>query len=153
MSATRKLRIYIDTSVIGGCFDQEFAGPSRALFASAVDGICDLVVSNVALAELSGAPPAVREFYDSLAGSCLEVTGTNSEAVSLHEAYLAHGIVGPASKDDALHVAMATVTRCDIIVSWNFKHIVHFDKIRAYNAVNLLESYSPIAIHSPQEVI
>jgi len=149
----KKLRVYIDTSVIGGCFDAEFSGPSRALFASAADGKYDLVVSGVALLELDGAPPSVREFYGSLPQNSLEVIAVSNEAVRLHEAYLKYGVVGPASRDDALHVALATVFRCDIIVSWNFKHIVHFDKIRAYNAVNLLEGYAPIAIHSPQEVI
>ena len=149
----KRLRVYIDTSVIGGCFDQEFVGPSRALFALAAEGRHDLVVSSVALAELASAPAEVRDFYDSLQHGTLEIVFLSEEAVRLHEAYLAHGVVGLASRDDAMHVAVATVSRCDIIVSWNFRHIVHYDKIRAYNAVNLLEGYSPIAIHSPQEVI
>jgi hypothetical protein len=55
--------------------------------------------------------------------------------------------------DDALHVALATVTRCDKIVSWNFRHIVHSDKIRYYHAVNLMQGYDLIEIFSPKEVI
>jgi len=39
-----------------------------------------------------------------------------------------------------------------MIVSWNFKHIVHYDKIRLYNAVNTLRGYTPIGIYSPWEV-
>jgi hypothetical protein len=78
---------------------------------------------------------------------------TSDEAVALHQAYLVAGVVGPSNENDALHVAIATVENCDIIVSWNFKHIVHFDKIRGYNAVNLREGYSVIAIHSPKEVV
>ena len=55
--------------------------------------------------------------------------------------------------DDALHVAIATVSGCDIIVSWNFKHIVHYDKIALYNAVNRINGYKDIFINSPAEVI
>ena len=52
-----------------------------------------------------------------------------------------------------MHVAVATVANCDVIVSWNFKHIVHYQKIPLFNAVNVLEGYNSIWIHSPQEVI
>ena len=148
----KRLRVYIDTSVIGGCFDLEFSSPSRALFGSAPEQF-GLVVSEVALAELQTAPPSVRQFYESLPQGVVETVLVSEEAVRLHQAYLTYGVVGPASRDDALHVAVATVSRCDIIVSWNFKHIVHYDKIRAYNAVNLLEGYTAIGIHSPLEVI
>ena len=55
--------------------------------------------------------------------------------------------------DDALHVAVATVSGCSLIVSWNFKHIVHFQKIPLYNAINAIQGYPQIAIFSPLEVI
>lgn len=51
-----------------------------------------------------------------------------------------------------LHIALATVADVDLLVSWNFKHIVRFDKIRLFNAVNLEQGYKPLAIHSPREV-
>ena len=70
----------------------------------------------------------------------------------LQEAYLAAGIVGPKSAADALHVAAATVSECRVIVSWNFKHVVNFEKIPLYNGVNLTNGYGPIAIHTPEEV-
>ena len=47
----------------------------------------------------------------------------------------------------------ATVARADMIVSWIFKHIVHFQKSRGYNAVNLREGYALLAIHTPTEGI
>jgi hypothetical protein len=50
-------------------------------------------------------------------------------------------------------VAIASVNRASMIVSWNFRHIVHYEKIRGFNAVNLREGYPPIAIYSPKEVI
>jgi hypothetical protein len=55
--------------------------------------------------------------------------------------------------DDAHHVAIATVARVDVIVSWNFRHIVHFDKIRGFNAVNFREGYPAMEIRSPKELV
>ena len=63
------------------------------------------------------------------------------------------GILGSRWLDDALHVAIATVSQCDMIVSWNFKHIVHYNKIPLYNAFKTLQGYKEILIYSPLEVI
>ena len=76
-----------------------------------------------------------------------------AEATRLQAAYLSASILTDKSSDDALHVAIATVSECSIIVSWNFKHIVHFDKIPLYNAVNRQNGFPEIAIYSPREVI
>ncbi len=55
--------------------------------------------------------------------------------------------------NDALHVALATVSQCLLIVSWNFRHLVHFQKIPWYNTVNVSNGYHAINIFSPLEVI
>lgn len=80
----------------------------------------------------------------------IEVT---ESALKLRGAYLKANIVTKKSSNDALHVALATVNNCPIIVSWNFKHIVHYEKIAQYNSINILEGYQQIAIYSPMEVI
>jgi hypothetical protein len=54
---------------------------------------------------------------------------------------------------DAHHVALATIAKADLIVSWNFKHIVHVDKIRAFQPVNLVQGYTSIDIRSPLEIV
>lgn len=66
---------------------------------------------------------------------------------------MAHGIVGPGSRSDALHVALATIGRVDVMVSWNFKHIVNLNRIRLFNAVNLEQGYGLIEIRTPMEVL
>ena len=73
--------------------------------------------------------------------------------VELRDAYLKAGILGETSDADALHVAAATVLNCDIVLSWNFKHIVHFEKIQGFNAVNRMNNYKAIDIYSPPEVV
>jgi len=82
-----------------------------------------------------------------------ETVYPNNEALQLQTAYLTAGILTPTWADDALHVALATVMQCDLIVSWNFRHIVHFRKVPLYNAVNTLNGYKPIAINTPAEVL
>ncbi len=62
-------------------------------------------------------------------------------------------IVGKRYTTDAFHVALATVAGADVIVSWNCKHIVHLEKIRGFNAVNLLNGFANIEIRTPEEVV
>jgi len=101
---------------------------------------------------LEKAPPAIREFSKEFAllAESVEVTPA---AISLQEAYLHANVLTTGSRMDALHVAIAVVAGCPLIVSWNFKHIVNFRKIPLYNGVNLLNGYMAIAICSPPEVI
>jgi hypothetical protein len=149
----KRLRVYIDTSVVGGCFDAEFATESRALFQMARDGRALLIVSDVLERELAQAPKPIRDFYADLPAPALERFSLTLAAEQLHRAYLAAGIVSLKWADDARHVANATVAGADVIVSWNFRHIVHLDKIHGYNAVNVEEGYHEIEIRSPREVV
>lgn len=149
----RALRVYLDTSAVGGCEDEEFREPSLALLAQAAEGRIRLMVSDLLLSELAGAPQQVRSHLETLDRSQVIAVEVNTEAVALSERYLAAGVVGPASANDALHVALATVAGANVVASWNFKHIVHLDKVRGFNAVNLLEGYPLIDIRSPLELI
>jgi len=148
----RPVRVYADTSVFGGVFDEEFAMPSRVFFQQVREGRFHLLLSALVRYELDDAPVQVRRFFDEIADTS-DVHETPEKAVLLRDSYLRAGIVGPSSVADALHVAHATVLKCRLIVSWNFKHIVHFEKIPRYNKVNGREGYAEIAVHTPQEVI
>lgn len=149
----RILRVFTDTSVFGGPFDVEFAVPSRAFFARVIKGDFRLIISRAIADELLLAPEQVRASLDSLPEASVEYHSITEEMEALQSSYLRASVVGPASKADALHVATASVLGADMIVSWNFKHIVHFQKIRGFNAVNLAQGYKPIEIYSPLEVI
>jgi predicted nucleic acid-binding protein len=148
----RPLRIYADTSVFGGAFDVEFWTPTRAFFDQVRGGHFILVISAVVRQELLSAPSRVRRLYQEML-PLAEGVEAGERALQLAEAYLKARIVTPKSSDDALHVALASVSECSAIVSWNFKHIVHFQKIPLYNAVNAAQGYRAIEIRSPQEVI
>lgn len=146
------IRAYADTSVFGGAFDPEFAAASLKFFDQVASGRFDLIVSSVIERELRFAPAAVRALLRRHASVGVS-DDLIEDAVRLQTKYLLAGIVGPRWEADALHVAVATVAGCTMIVSWNFRHIVHFDKIRLYNDVNIEAGDGAIGIHSPLEVI
>ena len=148
----RPMLIYADTSVFGGALDREFSAFSELFFARVRAGGVELVVSPVVLDELEGAPGDVQAFFGELSPLVRRVD-IGDEAYVLRRAYMRARIVGPRWETDALHVAVATVSGCRAIVSWNFKHIVNFKRIPLYNGVNQTEGYGPIAIHTPPEVV
>lgn len=152
MSRQEIRRAYVDASVFGGVFDDEFAEDSRTFIDQTQAGRFTILTSVLAADEIAQAPAEIRELYDHLLHRA-ELVAVDQEALALQEAYLAAGIVTPKWADDALHVALATVAAADLIVSWNFRHIVHFDKVPLYNSVNKLHGYRELAIHSPSEVI
>lgn len=145
-------RIYLDTSVFGGVFDEEFKKPSKKLFEQINSGLYNLVTSAVVQQELINAPEEIIDLFNDMI-NVAEVIDVEESALELRNAYLEAKIISSKYSDDALHVALATIAECKILVSWNFRHIVHFNKISLYNAVNALHGYNSISIFSPQEVI
>ncbi len=149
----KNLKIYLDTSVIGGCFDDEFAEWSNKLMDELRHGFYVPVVSDLTEAEIAKAPEQVQHVLIDLLKRNCEVLIETVESMELAQKYIATGILSSNYEDDARHVAIATTNNVDMIVSWNFKHIVHYEKIRRFNSVNLLEGYKPIEIFSPREVV
>jgi len=111
-----------------------------------------LVTSAIVQDEITFAPTEVKDFFEHMLVFS-EVVEVTEQALDLRNAYLHAQVVSSKYSDDALHVAVATVSGCSLIVSWNFKHIVHFQKIPLYNAINTIRGYPQIAIFSPLEVI
>lgn len=146
------MRVYPDTSVFGGCFEPEFKEASVHFFEIVHEGGFSLVLSDVTLIELDRAPRHVQALLESLPSSVERVIQTE-EVENLRDAYLDAGILGRSSHRDAAHIASASVARVELIVSWNFRHIVHFDKIKGYHEVNSANGYPEIPIHTPLEVV
>jgi len=146
-------RIYIDTSVIGGCLDDEFATWSKLLFDEFRSGIKTAVVSDLTLRELEGAPEDVKEILSTLSDTTLENVFLTEEAEKLALSYLENKVVSSKHLADAQHIAIASVERVDVLVSWNFQQIVNLDRIHAFNSVNLKQGYPILEIRSPMEVI
>ena len=147
-----RLRVYADTSVFGGIADDHFSVASERFFAGVRAGRTVLLLSAETLRELAEAPDFVRELWQSLSPESVEEVALDKEVEELAEAYIAANVLGSASSSDALHVAAATVAGADLILSWNFKHIVNFRRIRGFNGVNVAQGYRALTILSPLEI-
>ncbi len=146
-----KPRIYLDTSVYGGYFDEEFSEHTIPLFDRIRNNEFILLYSSVTQEELVNAPEKVKELVKSLKAENAEFLETTEEAIDLATEYIKEKVVGQISFADCLHIAMATINRAEFLVSWNFKHIVNIDKIRGYNSINIKNGYKQLEIRSPRE--
>jgi predicted nucleic acid-binding protein len=148
-----KQRIYIDTSVVGGYFDEEFKEATIKLFERLVNDEIIFVVSELLDLELINAPKPVKELllnYDNIKFERIELS---EEALQLADTYIAEKVVGRTSIEDCRHIALATISKVDVLASWNFKHIVNLDRIKGYNSVNLRLGYSMLEIRSPKDLV
>jgi predicted nucleic acid-binding protein len=148
----RKLILYLDTSVIGGYYDDEFLEDTQRLFQTIKNNEYDVVISDLTLKELIKAPQNVKTLLHDLSIDFKEIVAS-PECIELANEYLKENVVGQTSLDDCVHIATATIHRIDILVSWNFKHIVNIKRIRGYNAINIKNGYAPLEIRSPKDLI
>jgi len=148
-----KPRIYVDASVVGGCEDDEFSAHSVRLMDCFVRGDFIPVLSTLTVQELAAAPEAVRRHLAAVPEEQIEVIQLDAEAKELAEAYIREGVITAKMRADAQHIAMATLARVDVLVSWNFKHIVNLFRIHGYNSVNLRRGYPTLEIRAPREVL
>jgi hypothetical protein len=146
-------KIYIDTSVVGGMFDVEFRFFTEIFFGRVHRNEIRLIMSALLEGELAAAPDQRLEFFQSLPGGQLEYVQGTTESDKLAELYITERVVGRASLADCQHIAIATISNADVLVSWNFKHIVNLNRIRGYNSVNLKGGLRTLEIRSPKELI
>ena len=145
--------VYIDTSVVGGCFDIEFKAASEALFAEFIAGLKIAMTSDLLLEELEPAPEQIRTQIDKIPDRFRQNAFLSEEILILADAYVREAALPKGSLMDARHIACATVYRADVLASWNFKHIVNLNRIRFINATNLRLGYPILEIRSPQEIL
>jgi hypothetical protein len=147
-----KLRIYIDTSVVGGYFDSMFADDTKSFFEKVKETNSILIISQLLEAEVSEAPQNVRDFFATLQNENAEYIKVTQDAKDLAQMYIKEKVVGESSLSDCEHIGSATVHNASVLVSWNFKHIVNLPRIRGYNSINIREGYQNLEIRTPKEV-
>ena len=145
-------RIYVDTSVLGGCFDAEFSVWSNGLLDDFRRGLLHPVLSDVTAEEIGRAPATVQTVHEELVALGAELVSVSPEVLALVAAYEVRAILGPRYRNDLLHIALATVAAVDALVSWNFRHIVRLDRIQLFNEVNIALGRGALTIYSPREV-
>ncbi len=146
-------RIYIDTSVVGGYFDEEFKEATAMLFHRLENKEIVFVISDLLDLELIDAPERVRQLLQKYSADNFERVSLTAEALKLAGTYISEKVVGQTSVEDCRHIALATINRVDVLASWNFKHIVNLDRIKGYNSVNLRLGFSMIEIRSPKDLV
>jgi predicted nucleic acid-binding protein len=146
-------RFYFDTSVFGGAFDKEFDEVTLQLFERVRLGEVICVFSDLTETELLNAPENVKEYFKNLPKQNIEKVLVTDEILTLASKYVTENVVGQTSFDDCIHIATATIYKADILVSWNFKHIVNVYRIRGYNSINIRSNYHSLEIRSPKEIL
>lgn len=146
-------RVYIDTSVIGGCIDNEFKEWSVKLFNEFRNGRKIAVISDITLDELELAPDKVKKILKQIPENFLEIVESNQDTEQLTRQYILNGAITEKFYLDGLHIAIATYYNVNVLASWNFRHIVNLDKIRKYNSINLEQGYNILEIRSPRDLV
>ena len=146
-------RIYTDTSVIGGCFDSEFKEFSIALIKEFKSGIKIMTLSDLTLKELEHAPLKVRSIIKEIPNANIEYIELDESAKYLAAKYIEEKAIHENYFVDSQHIALSTVNRNDVLVSWNFKHIVKHKTRIEVAGINTFLGYKVIDICSPQEVL
>jgi predicted nucleic acid-binding protein len=146
-------RVYIDTSVVGGQFDDEFSADTIPFFDRVKKGEIKLIVSDLLESELLRAPIFVKDLLARISKRHIERVSLTHEALILADKYIEARVVGKTSRADCQHIAIATLCHADVLVSWNFKHIVNLDRIRGYNGINFQMGYHMLEIRTPKEII
>lgn len=151
----KKLKLYLDTSIISFIFTDDAPREreiTQKLFEE-IDGH-DAFISSIVLEEINRAPELKkRQMLDLLAKYDIQELKFTEEAKELANKYIAEKIIPAKYQDDAFHIAIAVVNNIDVIVSWNFKHMVKLKTKREVVGVNLLMGYDEIEIYSPWEVV
>ena len=145
--------LYLDTSVVGGYFDEEWKEATQEMFHLADLGLYHFVASVVTATEVMGAPPEVQVHFANTFADPAQLLELNDEAEALAQAYVAAGVVTPKYLDDARHIAIATINALSLVVSWNFKHLANIKREAGFNAVNLLQGYPQIRILTPLQLL
>jgi hypothetical protein len=146
-------RIYLDTSVYGGYFESEFEIWTKILFNQIINNEFIVIYSYLIDKEIIFAPKHVQQLVLSIPEKNIETIDFSDKAIELANLYISENVVGLTSISDCIHIALATIYNADVLVSWNFKHIVNVDRIRGYNTVNLLKGYNSLDIRTPTEIL
>ncbi|GHS93216.1 hypothetical protein AGMMS50276_03050 [Synergistales bacterium] len=144
----KKLKIYLDTSVISHLQHEDAPEKTKdtLLFWDELKtGKYEVVISDLTLGEIQKCPqPKQTDMLNYLEEIDHEVLLNSGEVRALAEDYIANGVLTRKNRGDCIHMAFATISDCDVIVSWNFRHMVRFKTIQGIRLVNAKNGYSKV---------
>ncbi len=155
----RKKKLYLETSIINFVYADD--SPDKKEVTIEMFNLLEkeedsysLYISRLILEEIGNAEgEKTRQLLEVIANRNFTILEMTEEAQKLGERYIKEGLIPRKYDDDAYHIAIATVHDMDVIVSWNFKHIVKMKTIEGVKWINESEGYRPIEIYSPWEVL
>lgn len=153
----RKLKVYLDTSVVS-YLNQEDA-PERMrdtlqLWELFRQGQYEVYISDIVIQEIDNCKKdKLQILRDYLRQIEYDIIETDNRTIELAEKFIDFGILKQKSFDDCQHIAAAILAGCDIIVSWNFKHIVNVKTIRGVKVITTLEGYKDLLIYPPSALL
>ena len=151
----KKLKVYLDTTIFNFVFADD-TPKERDLTRKFFEYIekYDVFISDIVVEEIAKCSSPKREkMYDLIDQYDIEELNMDEETRQLAIKYIQQGIIPLKYQDDALHIAIASVNQMDVILSWNFEHIVKLKTKREVVGVNILMGYGAIDISSPLEVV
>ena len=148
----QKKRYYLDTSVWVGINQDRVKFDTQLFFKMMLDSQSVCLYSEIVEYEMADKSKVARNFFKFWPGAREKVKKT-SDVLKLADTYISLNVVDKKHRSDCIHIAAATIQGADVLVSWNFKHIVHVDKAKEYNFINMGLGYPMLEIRSPiQEV-
>ena len=113
-------------------FDKEFDVDTKQFFNKVINDKITIIVSETVETELKNAPDNVKAFYDSIPKEIIQIVDNTDEITALANKYVEANIVSKKYFPDCLHIAAAIINNADVLVSWNFKHLVNFERKKKY---------------------
>ena len=153
----KKLKVYLDTSTISHLFADdapEKMHDTRKLWERCIDNEYDIFISDIVTNEIRQcSEPKRGQMLEKLRQIDFQVLPETDEINELANEYIKGGVLKEKSIDDCLHIAYAVINYCDVIVSWNFKHLVNFKTINKVKIINTIHRYKEIGIITPTMLI
>jgi hypothetical protein len=153
----RKLSVYVETSVWSNALADDAPQQrteTEEFLADARRGMYQLFISEVVMEEVARAPDELacrlRALISELKPALLTL---DDDSMALSEEYVRHGAVPPTKADDAKHVAIALTNDLDVLVSWNYRHLVNVRRRDLFHHVGVTNGYvKDILIITPPEL-
>ncbi len=153
----RRLKVYLDTSVVSYLYQEDAPEKMKdtlELWELFRNKVYEVYISDIVIREISGCNEAkLKILLDYLEQIDYNIIETDEDTVELAEKFINFGILKQKSFDDCQHIAAAILAGCDIITSWNFKHIVNVKTVRGVKVITTLEGYKDLLIYPPSVLI
>ena len=151
----KKLRVYLDTSIFNFAFSDQ-TPKEKEITLKMLDQIDrhEAYISDLTIAEINRCPqPKQKQLIDLISKYDLNELTLSEPAKELAVKYIQEGIIPQKYEADAFHIAIASINEIDVIVSWNFEHMVKLKTKREVVGINVFMGYKEIDIYSPWEVV